>query len=123
MADEQVDRGEFGGIIDASGREVLVYSTVIDDRPGVQLVPLSMGDGWRTVVTISLCEAQLDELIAELLRARSTSSRELDRDRFERYKRTQCQHPVPINITTLGSPNLQYQCNACGGRWEEPRDG
>lgn len=85
MADEQVSRGDYGGILDARGRELLVHGIVIDDRPGVQLVPLSTG-GHRSVVDIPLCEAQLDELIAELLRCRSEMSRDLDRDRYDRYK-------------------------------------
>jgi hypothetical protein len=35
-----------------------------------------------------------------------------------------CEHPAPVNITTLASPVLQYLCSnaRCAARWEHKRD-
>jgi hypothetical protein len=34
-----------------------------------------------------------------------------------------CEHPVPIDITTLAMPYCIAICNACGGEWHWPKIG
>lgn len=70
----EVERGEFGGILDANNREVYVAPSVIDDAPGAILQALSMGQhAHRPVVELRLCDRQVDDLIADLLAARRQS--------------------------------------------------